>query len=131
MIRLIWQSWWRRKERFLLLLFGALIISAGLSYLVGLSETSKGTIVDELQKRWSASYHIVVRPEGSRSITETDNLLDPNYLSGLDGGISLAQYEQIKAIEDIEVAAPIAMIGYASYSLILDNYELKTTGYTD
>ena len=128
MIRLIWQSWWRRKERFLLLLFGALIISAGLSYLVGLSETSKGTIVDELQKRWSASYHIVVRPEGSRSITELNNLLDPNYLSGLDGGISLAQYEQIKAIDNIEVAAPIAMIGYASYNLFLDNYELEDKG---
>ncbi|MEZ7171175.1 FtsX-like permease family protein [Sporosarcina sp. OR05] len=128
MIRLIWQSWWRRKERFLLLLFGALIISAGLSYLIGLSETSKGTIVDELQKRWSASYHIVVRPEGSRSLTEADNLLDPNYLSGLDGGISLAQYEQIKAIENIEVAAPIAMIGYGTYNLYLDNYELEDEG---
>lgn len=111
MIRFIWQNWWRRKERLILLVIGALIISVGLTYLVGISETNKGTIVEELQQRWSSSYDIVVRPEGSRSLTEEQGLLDPNYLSGLDGGISRAQYEQIKAIEHVEIAAPIAMIG--------------------
>jgi hypothetical protein len=64
----------------------------------------------ELQKRWGSSYDIVVRPEGSRSVTEDLNLLEPNYMSGLDGGISRKQYETIKQIADVEVAAPIAMI---------------------
>lgn len=116
MIRFIWKSWWRRKERLIFLLIGALVISAGLTYLIGISDTNKGTIVDELQQRWSSSYDIVVRPEGSRSLTEEKGLLDPNYLSGLDGGISRRQYEQIKMIQDVEVAAPIAMIGNALYS---------------
>ena len=125
MIRFIWQNWWRRKERLILLLIGALIISVGLTYLVGISDTNKGTIVDELQQRWASSYDIVVRPEGSRSLTEEKGLLDPNYLSGLDGGISQAQYEQIKAIENIEVAAPIAMIGTGIYSTDLTELELS------
>ncbi len=115
MIKFIFQNWWRRKERFFLLIVGVIIISAGLTYLVGLSNQSKGTVEKNLQERWTASYDIVVRPEGSRSITEDKNLLEPNYMSGLSGGISMEQYETIKGIEDVEVAAPIAMLGYSNY----------------
>lgn len=128
MIRFIWQNWWRRKDRFILLLVGAFIVSAGLTYLIGLSETNRGTIVDNLQQRWSASYDIVVRPEGSRSKTEDKRLLEPNYLSGISGGISLDQYKAIKEIQGVEVAAPIAMIGYADYRVHFGHAELPEDG---
>ncbi|MBP3039144.1 FtsX-like permease family protein [Bacillaceae bacterium Marseille-Q3522] len=128
MIRFIWQNCWRNKERFILLLVGAFIISSGLSYLVGLSEANKETVMDSLQNRWSASYDIVVRPEGTQSVTEEKNLLEPNYLSGLNGGISMEQYETIKAITDVEVAAPIAMIGYTGYEVNFGNVQLEDTG---
>lgn len=128
MIRFIWQNWWRRKDRFILLIIGAFIVSAGLTYLVGLSETNKGTIVDNLQQRWSASYDIVVRPQGTRSLTEEKKLLEPNYLSGMSGGISLAQYEAIKDIPGVEIAAPIAMIGYADYQVDFGYAELPEDG---
>ena len=121
MIKFILQNWWRRKERFFLLLVGVIIISAGLTYLVGLSNQSKGTIEKNLQERWTASYDIVVRPEGSRSVTEDKSLLEPNYMSGLSGGISMEQYEIIKGIEDVEVAAPIAMLGYSDYTVAFGN----------
>ncbi|MBN9653417.1 FtsX-like permease family protein [Halobacillus sp. GSS1] len=119
MIRFIWNSWWRNKERFILLLIGALIVSIGLSYLVGTTQASQGTIVDELQKRWKSSYDIVVRAPGSRSVTEDKQLLEPNYLSGLNGGISLEQYETIRSMEKIETAAPISMMGYVDYGTTL------------
>src|SRR5699024_3391487 len=128
MIRFIWQNWWRRKERFILLIIGAFIVSAGLTYLIGLSETNKGTIVDTLQQEWSASYDIVVRPQGSRSITEDKKLLEPNYLSGLHGGIRTDQYETIKNIAGVEIAAPIAMIGYGFHDVKLDDAELSLPG---
>ncbi|WP_102028600.1 FtsX-like permease family protein [Salirhabdus sp. Marseille-P4669] len=128
MIRFIWKNWWRNKERFILLLIGALIVSAGLSYLVGLSETNKGTIVDTLEQRWSASYDIVVRPPDSRSVTEEKGLLEPNYLSGLSGGISIEQYEQIKAMEGVDVAAPIAMIGYVYKDIVMEELHIKEPG---
>ncbi|WP_194841349.1 ABC transporter permease [Salinibacillus xinjiangensis] len=128
MFRFIWNSWWRNKERFLLLLVGAIIISVGLSYLVGITQASNGTIVDELQKRWKSSYHIVVRPSDSRSVTEDKNLLEPNYLSGLSGGISLDQYQQIKAMNDVEVAAPIAMMGYLQNSVSLNKVNYTEPG---
>lgn len=113
MIRYIWNNWWRHPERFILLVIGMLTISSTLSYFVGVTESSNGTTEDILQKRWKAAYHIVVRPEGSRSITEQDGMLEPNYLSGLYGGISLADYELIKGLADIEIAAPLAPVGYS------------------
>ena len=54
MIKFIVQNWWRRKERFFLLLVGVVIISAGLTYLVGLSNQSKGTVEKNLQERWTS-----------------------------------------------------------------------------
>lgn len=117
MISFIWKSWKRQKERFILLMVGALLISTGLSFLMGLSETNKGTIVSTLQNKWSASYDIVVRPAGIKSNTEEESLLDPNYLSGISGGISLKDYETIKNLADIEVAAPISILGYQSYQV--------------
>lgn len=138
MFRFIWGNWWRRKERFLLLIVGVLIISAGLSYLIGLTQYNKGAVVDSLQKEWSASYDIVVRPSDTRSTTEDKYLLEPNYLSGIAGGISLEQYETIKQMDDIGVAAPISMIGYMTYTATfkeLDEedgiYSLKSSTVTD
>ncbi|KSU47793.1 hypothetical protein AS033_14110 [Exiguobacterium indicum] len=128
MLRFIWNSWWRNKERFILLLVGVLIVSTGLSYLIGTTQANNGTVVDELQKRWGSSYDIVVRPKGSRSVTEDLNLLEPNYMSGLDGGISRKQYETIKQIADVEVAAPIAMIGYTSTSSSVGTHTIQEEG---
>lgn len=128
MFRFIWNSWWRNKERFILLLVGVLILSTGLSYLIGLTQANNATVAEELQKRWNSSYHIVVRPPESRSVTEELNLLEPNYLSGLDGGITLEQYEQIKALSDIEIAAPIAMMGYVRTSIELDQLDIQEPG---
>lgn len=117
MLRFIWQNWWRHKERFILLLVGALIVSSGLSYLVGLSQSNKGTVEQTLAKHWSASYDIVVRPPDSRSTTEVNHLLEPNYLSSIDGGISVAQYKKIKEIEGVDIAAPIATMGYIGINI--------------
>ncbi|MFZ3590128.1 ABC transporter permease [Bacillus sp. DJP31] len=128
MLRFIWNSWWRNKERLILLIIGVLIISTGLSYLVGITQATDGTITDELQKRWESSYHIVVRSDGSRSVTEDKKLLEPNYLSGLEGGITLEQYEKIKSIDDIDVAAPISMMGYVYNSVQLDKLNITKPG---
>lgn len=117
MISYILKSWWRHKERFILLLIGAILISTGLSFLINLTETNRGTVINVLQNKWRASYDIVVRPSDNESITEIDKLLDPNYLSGTDGGITLEQYEAIKSLKDIEVAAPISIIGYQGYQI--------------
>lgn len=128
MISFIVKGWMRQKERFLLMMIGALLISGGLSTLIGLSESTKGTVIDSLQKKWDASYHIVVRPEGTEGISQNDNFFDPNYLSGISGGISLDDYKKIKKIPGIDIAAPISMIGFTGYNVILNNLVISEPG---
>ncbi|RST56935.1 ABC transporter permease [Siminovitchia terrae] len=117
----------RQKDKLALLIIGALLISSGLSILVGLSETNKGTIIHTLEEKWRTSYDIVVRPDAADEEAAND-LLDPNYLSGLSGGISIEEWEKIKGIEGVSVAAPISMIGYASYATKFQEVFLQEPG---
>ncbi|GGP08514.1 FtsX-like permease family protein [Oceanobacillus neutriphilus] len=128
MIKWIINYWRRNKGKFALLVIGAILISSGLSFLIGLSETSKGTIVNALEKKWNASYDIVVRPNGSKSETEKDGLIDPNYLSGLQGGISFEDLDKIKEIDDVEIAAPISVIGFTSIEIVFAEMKFPERG---
>ncbi|NMC47239.1 MAG: FtsX-like permease family protein, partial [Chloroflexi bacterium] len=63
------------------------------------------------------TYDILVRaPENVTGIEKEYNLVEANHLNGTAGGITMQQYEQIKAIPEVEVAAPIAMLGYMNRS---------------
>jgi hypothetical protein len=125
-LRFILKNWLRNKKRIIPMLIGAIIISSGLGYISGVQETSRGTIDYLLQKKWKSSYDIVVRPPNSRSITEDYQLLEPNYLSGISGGISLEQLDKIKNIKDVAVAAPIAVIGNTSAIVTFDTLDRRT-----
>jgi putative ABC transport system permease protein len=110
-------KYWSRNKKIITHLIGAILICSGLSILISLSETSQGTIVETLQKKWKASYDIVVRPSNVEGISMVHDYLDPNYLSGLSGGITVSDWQKIKEIENVEIAAPISMIGYTMLSL--------------
>lgn len=112
MLGLIWSFWWRYKERFVTMIVGVLIVSSGLSLLLGLGESNKGTVMETLQNKWKVSYHILVRPPGTHFTDKENGLFEPNIQGGISGGISTQQLETIKKITDVEVAAPLAVIGY-------------------
>ncbi|MFZ3070736.1 MAG: hypothetical protein WA110_06420 [Anaerolineaceae bacterium] len=64
------------------------------------------------------TYDILVRsPQAIDPIEVKYDLIEPNHLNGINGGISFAQFEQIKTIADVEVAAPVAMLGYYPQNL--------------
>ena len=111
MLRFVLNHWRRQRFKFILTLVGALIISAGLSLMFNLTDSSQGTVEQTLQKKWSSAYDIVVRPKGSQMATEASDLLEPNYLNGINGGISFQQYEDIKQMKEVDIAAPIAVMG--------------------
>ena len=57
-----------------------------------------------------------MRPPGSYTPLEAEQgLVRPNYQSGIFGGITLDQVSAIRAVEGIEVAAPVANIGYVDF----------------
>src|SRR6202042_3659070 len=54
------------------------------------------------------------RPRGARTQLESrSGTVQPNFLSGIYGGISLRQYHDIQQLPGVAVAAPIAMGGYS------------------
>jgi len=66
-----------------------------------------------VQSNFRNAYDVLVRPRGSFTrLEQSEQLVRDNYLSGIFGGISLAQYRTIQRIRGVDVAAPIANVGY-------------------
>jgi len=81
-----------------------------------LTSTSKSSSLDirgTVKTNFRPAYDILVRPKGSKTPLERDTgLVRPNYLSGIFGGISLRQWRDVKRIRGVDVATPIANVGY-------------------
>lgn len=102
-----------RRTATLLAGAGLLTATLGFAVLAGTSQTTQAVLTHDIEKAWPSPYDILVRPVGAQDPIEANlNLLRPNYLSGLRGGITSAQLDQIRAIPGIAVAAPIAIVGY-------------------
>ena len=103
----------RGRRRSAMLLLGLLAVSAGAILIASASQTIVVSVDQDISQYWRTNYDILVRPGGARSpVEEKYGLVEANHLSGIWGGITFEQYEAIKSIPDVEVAAPIAMIGY-------------------
>jgi len=111
----------RLNNRTLILtMIGALLIGCGLSYFVAMTEDTRYEMTEWIKERWRADYDILVRPTveqlGAIDRLERDqDMLEANYLSSVAGGITVAQLESIRGIPGVEVAAPVAMCGSASF----------------
>lgn len=75
-------------------------------------------ITGTVEANYRAAYDILVRPKGSRTALEDGRgLVRPNYLSGLYGGITVEQLDRVRAVGHVDVAAPVAMLGYTTVLL--------------
>jgi hypothetical protein len=109
------------RMRSVLLLLGLLGVSTGILLVASASQTTVILVDQELSRYWRTSYDILVRPTGARSpIEEKYGLVEANHLSGIFGGINMEQYKEIKTIPGVDVAAPIAMLGYI-YEIVPTN----------
>lgn len=57
-------------------------------------------------------YDIVVSPSASVASADCRCVTNPADLATLSGGITLAQYDKIRQLPGVEVAAPMTMVGY-------------------
>lgn len=102
-----------RRGRVATLGVGILVAALSFTLLTSAAETSELRVLGAVTRYFRPAYDILVRPRGSFSPLERQRgLIQQNYLSGIFGGISFEQYRQIRAIRGVEVAAPIANIGY-------------------
>lgn len=81
--------------------------------LTSAANTSQLQVTGTVAKSFRPAYDILVRPADSLTPLERQQgLIQENYLSGIFGGITFSQYHEIRSIPGVEVAAPIANIGY-------------------
>ncbi len=81
--------------------------------LILLSATTQTTLVrgnQIISQNWRPTYDLVVLPPQAK--IPADPRVPSDLLAGYGGGISVQQYKQIRSLPGIEVAAPIAYVGY-------------------
>ncbi|MBO0846568.1 MAG: FtsX-like permease family protein [Nocardioides sp.] len=99
----------------------AIVIAAvSFSLLTSAVASSRLQVRGKIAANFRSAYDILVRPKGSQTPLEaSDRLVQENYLSGIFGGITMRQYHLIRNLDGVQVAAPIAMVGYTLPSLDL------------
>jgi len=112
--RLAWSQLRFRTARLVALLAGLLLATTAFTVLTAASHTAQLRTVGTVSSHFVPAYEILVRPSGARTgLEERTGTVQPNFLAGIYGGITMAQYHQIAALPGVSVAAPIAMVGYA------------------
>jgi ABC-type lipoprotein release transport system permease subunit len=109
----VWSQFRYRRRRILVL--GLAILAAAVSFvlLTSAAKSSSLRVRGTLSSNFRPAYDILVRPKGSKSSLERQRgLVPPNYLSGTFGGITLGQWRKILKLRGVEVAAPVANLGY-------------------
>ncbi|MEV6417386.1 hypothetical protein [Kribbella sp. NPDC051718] len=113
-----------RLRRTVALLVAVMAATSGFVVLSGAAETSQLRTTGTVEANYRSAYDVLVRPKGARSELEQErNLVRPNYLSGVFGGITTAQLDQVRAVRNVEVAAPIAMLGF-TYAMVEQSVDL-------
>jgi putative ABC transport system permease protein len=101
-----------RRLANILAALGLLTAILGFLNLAGTAQTTQATLTGSIQRAWNTPYDILVRPQGAISQLEKNaGLVRPNYVNGLNGGITRAQMATIRQIAGVRVAAPIAVAG--------------------
>ena len=112
--RLAWLQARFRPARTLALIAGVLVAATGFTVLTAASQSAQLRTVGTVSASFAPAYDILVRPRGARTAVENrTGTVQPDFLSGIYGGITMAQYHQIQQVPGVQVAAPIAMVGYA------------------
>jgi putative ABC transport system permease protein len=89
--RLAWSQLRFRTARTVALLAGMLLAATAFTVLTGASRTAQLRTIGTVTAHFQPAYDILVRPRGSRTALEARmGTVQPNFLSGIYGGISLA-----------------------------------------
>jgi putative ABC transport system permease protein len=108
----------RRAGRSLALLAGILFATTSYIVLTGATTTSRLQVTGTVEGAGRPAYDLLVRPRGAKSPDEdARGVVRAGALAGQYGGISESDVRTVAATSGVEVAAPIAMIGYADTSI--------------
>jgi len=110
----MWQllfSTLRRQRGNTLLAGGGFFLAA--CTLILLTATTQGTVIRANQiisQNWRPTYDLEVLP--AQAQIPQGKSIPADFIAGNGGGISMQQYQQIQQLAGVEVAAPVAYLGY-------------------
>jgi len=120
MLRMVWRQLTHRAGRSLALGLAVLVAGTGFTVLTASSKASTLATTSLAEKQARTSYDILVRPKGSRSALErAESVVQPGFLTGDYGGITLAQWHTIQQLSGVQVAAPVAVVGYVYPTMLV------------
>lgn len=129
MIAMILSQLRRHRGRALALAAGILVAATSFTLLTSTVTTSQARTTDTVRKNARSAYDVLVRPHGSQSAVErADGLVEANFLSGIFGGITLDQYDAIKDMPGVQIAAPVANLGYL---MVQGTMKIDVSGFLD
>lgn len=113
MINFLLRAMLARSSRNLLLVVGLLALSSGLSTYVSANQNASVKVATTLDENWRGSFDILVRPTTAvQGLEATHKVVESNYLSISSSAISVEQWKRIQQLPSVEIAAPVAAIGY-------------------
>jgi ABC-type antimicrobial peptide transport system permease subunit len=93
---------------------GIAVATGAFTILTGASQSSRLEVRGNVGQHFRMTYDLLVRPRGTVSALERNQgLVQQNFLSGIFGGISMDQWRTIHRVPGVDVAAPLAVFGYA------------------
>ena len=113
MISISWKRIRNQKYKSLMTIIAMIAIILLTSYGIQTSKETNSIVTENLENYSRGSYDILVRPEGARTnLEESLKTVEENYIGDGTGGISISEWEIIKGHPEIEIAAPVASLGY-------------------
>ena len=113
MRRFVAAELWHRRSRTLALLVGIVVATTSFTVLTGASQSQRLQVRGTVTKSFRSAYDVLVRPRGARTgLEQRTGRVQPNFLSGLFGGITMREYRAIRDLPGVDVAAPVANLGY-------------------
>ncbi|NCU17954.1 FtsX-like permease family protein [Pallidibacillus pasinlerensis] len=113
MIRLVFERIKHRKATGIIILIAFISVFTLIPIGLEQSKTSKVIVHDSIENYGRGSYDLLVRPADSQTLIEDElGMVEENYVGDSKGGISLEEWKQLKNNPDIEIAAPVASLGY-------------------
>jgi putative ABC transport system permease protein len=95
---------------------GLFITLVGFAGLTAAARSTTATLNGDIGQAWRTPFDLLVRPPGSSERLErTDGLVRPNYVSGIHGGMTMAQLAKIRAVPGVTLAAPLASVGAVNW----------------
>jgi len=108
---------------------GFLLAACALILLSATTQTTVAVGNQIISQSWRSSYDLVVLPPQAHLASQS--IIPADLLEGYDGGISIQQYQQIKGLPVVEVAAPISYLGYVQMPVprVAFSQQALTPGY--